>query len=155
MSKPVQMTLRLSPELWSAMQQVMAKTTHKSVNEFIRTCIRAYIDETGDIIGSRKHFQNRLAERMDRLEAMLLWNALQSQVLTARGMFTVLDELTPDDAEQEPPTPDIQLLRAFESSRKLLPKFLAEQAGTVNELEQYQRKQRKEKASQSNKANRR
>ena len=155
MSKPVQMTLRLSPELWSMMQQVMGKSTYKSVNEFIRTCIRAYIDETGDIIGSRKHFQNRLAERMDRLEAMLLWNALQSQVLTARGMFTVLDELTPDDAEQEPPTPDIQLLRAYESSRKLLPKFLTEQAGIVNELEQYQRKQRKEKAAQSSKANRR
>jgi hypothetical protein len=88
MSKPVQMTLRLSPEWWSLMQQVMGKTTYKSVNEFIRTCIRAYLDETGDIIGSRKHFQNRLAERMDRLEAMLLWNTLQSQVLTARGMFT-------------------------------------------------------------------
>jgi Arc/MetJ-type ribon-helix-helix transcriptional regulator len=154
MSKPVQMTLRLSPELWSLMQQVMGKTTYKSVNEFIRTCIRAYIDETGDIIGSRKHFQNRLAERMDRLEAMLLWNALQSQVLTARGMFTVLDELTPDDAEQEPPTPDIQLLRASESSRKLLPKFLAEQAIIVNELEQYQRKQRKERAAQGEKTNR-
>jgi hypothetical protein len=152
MSKPVQMTLRLSPELWSAMQQVMGKTTHKSVNEFIRTCIRAYLDETGDLIGSRKHFNNRLAERMDRLEAMLLWNALQSQVLTARGMFTVLDELTPEDAEQEPPTPDIQLLRAFESSRKLLPKFLAEQTPIVYELEQYQRKQRKEKAAQAEKA---
>ena len=36
MSKPVQMTLRLSPELWSLMQQVMGKTTYKSVNEFIR-----------------------------------------------------------------------------------------------------------------------
>jgi hypothetical protein len=91
---------------------------------------------------------------MNRLEAMLSWNALQSQVLTAKGMFTVLDELTPDDAEQEPPTPDIQLLRASESSRKLLPKFLAEQANIVNELEQYQRKQRKERASQGEKANR-
>ena len=152
MSKAVQMTLRLSPELWSAMQQVMGKTTHKSVNEFIRTCIRAYIDETGEIIGSRKHFNNRLAERMDRLEAMLLWNALQSQVLSARGMFTILDELTPEDAEQEPPTPDLQLLRAFESSRKLLPKFLAEQASTVQELEQYLGKQRKDKAAQAEKA---
>ena len=144
MSKPVQMTLRLSPELWALIQQSMSKTTHKSVNEFIRACIRAYIDETGDIIGSRKHFNNRLSERMDRLEAMLLWNALQSQVLTARGMFTVLDELTPEEAEQEPPTPDIQLARALESSKKLLPRFLAEQANIVHELEEFRRKQARE-----------
>ena len=71
MSKPVQMTLRLSPELWSLMQQVMGKSTYKSVNEFIRTCIRAYIDETGDIIGSRKHFQKSLQMRLDQLEAAM------------------------------------------------------------------------------------
>lgn len=62
---------------------------HKSVIEFIHACIRAYIDETGDIIGSRKHFSNHLNERMDRLGAMQLWNALHSQVLTARNELLV------------------------------------------------------------------
>jgi Arc/MetJ-type ribon-helix-helix transcriptional regulator len=141
MSKSIQMTLRLSPELWELMKQGMSKTSHKSVNEFIRACIRAYLDETGDILGSRKHFNNRLAERMDRLEALLLWNALQAQVLTARGLFTVLDELTPEDAQHEPPTPDVQLSRAVEASKRLLPQFLTEQAQIVAELEAFRRKQ--------------
>lgn len=143
MSKTVQLTLRLSPELWLLMQQALQHGTHRSVNEFVRTCIRAYIDETEDIIGSRKHFNNRLSERMDRLETMLLWNSLQSQVLTARGMFTVLDELTPEDAPQDPPTPDIQLERALESSKRLLPKFLVEQTGIINELEQHRKSKKK------------
>ena len=141
MSQTMQMTLRLSPELWALIQQSLSKTTHKSVSEFIRACIRAYIDETGDIIGSRKHFSNRMNERMDKLEAMLLWNALQSQVLTARGMFMLLDELTPEDAVQEAPTPDLQLTRALESSKKLLPRFLAEQTHIVQELEAFRRQQ--------------
>jgi uncharacterized protein (DUF1778 family) len=140
----IQITLRVSPDLWHLIQQGMRNTTHKSVNEFIRTCIRAYLDETGEIMGSRRHFNNRLAERMDRLEAMVLWNSLQAQTLTARGLFTVLDELTPE-AEQDPPTPEVQLGRAAEASRKLLPKFLSEQAVIVAEIEQFRRKQAKDK----------
>ena len=152
MSKPIQITLRLSVELWGLIEQSISKTTHKNVNEYIRACIRAYIDETGDILGSRKHFNNRLAERMDRLEAMVLWNALQSQVVTARGMFTVLDELTPDNAQQEPPTPDIQLTRAAESSKKLLPRFLAEQTSIVQEIEEFRRKQTRETQGKKSKS---
>lgn len=137
----IQMTLRVSQELWQLMQQAMSRTTHKSANEFIRACIRAYLDETGDILGSRKHFNNRMNERMDELEALVLWNALQNQVLTARGLFTVLDELNPDTA-QDPPSPEMQLSGANEAGRKLLSRFLSEQESIVRDLREHRRKRR-------------
>ena len=92
-NKNVRISLRVTPELWALMEQIMQKEGRRSINDFVQACIRAYIDETGDIIGSRRHFNKSMAARMDRLEALLLWNSLQSQVVTARGMFTVLDDL--------------------------------------------------------------
>jgi len=79
---------------------------------------------------------------MDRQEAAILWNSLLMQVLTARGLFTVMDELMPEDAEQEPPTPDEQITRAQEMSKKLLARFLPEQLQVIKDLEQYLRKQK-------------
>ena len=73
--KTVHLSIRVSEDLWLLMQQLIQKGGHANINEFVRTCIRAYVDETGDVIGSRRHFNNRLAERMDRLEALILWNS--------------------------------------------------------------------------------
>jgi hypothetical protein len=137
----IQLTLRVSPELWELMKQGMLNHKSSSMNEFIRSCIRSFLDETGDIMGSRRHFNKRMGERIDKLEAMLYWNSLTSQMLIARGMFTVLDELTPEDSEQDPPSPDEQMAKALEASKRLLPKFLTEQAAIVNEIDNYRRKQ--------------
>ena len=130
-NKSVRISLRVTPELWTLMEQIIQKEGRRSINEFVQACIRAYIDETGDVIGSRRHFSRRMNARMDRLEALLLWNSLQTQMLTARGLFTVMDELAPPDAPHEPPTPDQQLSHALESGRRLLPQFLQEQATIV------------------------
>jgi hypothetical protein len=138
----IQKTIRLSPELWLLAEQAMLHGKFRNLNDFVRTCIRSYIDETGETLGSRRYFNNRLAERMDRQEAALVWNSLLIQVLAARGMFTIMNELMPEDAEAEPPTPDEQLLRAQEMSRKLLPRFLTDQLTIIKDLEQYLRKQK-------------
>lgn len=125
-------------DLWELMKQGMEKQNHRSMNEYIRTCIRAYLDETGDIIGSRRHFSKRMGLRMDRLEAMLYWHSLTTQMLIARGLFTVLDELNPE-SENDPPTPDEQMGRAVEVSKRQLPKFIAEQSVIVNEIDNNRR----------------
>jgi uncharacterized protein (DUF1778 family) len=147
-NKNVRISLRVTPELWALMEQIMQKEGRRSINDFVQACIHAYIDEIGDIIGSRRHFNKSLATRMDHLEALLLWNSLQAQVVTARGMFTVMDELAPEDASEEPPTPDLQLTQAVETGRRLLPQFLQEQTTIVSELEQFRRKQAREKSKQ-------
>ena len=42
--------------------------------EIIREAIRLYIDEQQDIIGSRKHFQKSLQDRIERLEAAVAFH---------------------------------------------------------------------------------
>jgi hypothetical protein len=150
-TQSVQKTIRLTPELWLLVEQTMMHGKFRNLNDFLRTCIRSYIDETGETLGSRRYFNNKLAERMDRQEAAILWNSLLMQVLTARGLFTVLDELMPEDAPAEPPTPDEQIARAQEMSKKLLARFLPDQLQVIKELEQYLRRQ-KEVAAQAAKA---
>jgi Arc/MetJ-type ribon-helix-helix transcriptional regulator len=150
-TKDIQFTLRVSPELWDHIRQVLPKTAHKNVSEFIRACIRAYIDESADIMGSRRHFQNRLGERMDRLEALILWNALLGQMITARNAFTIMDELTPEDATEQPPQVEDQFAQSFDMSRKMLSAFLAQQQPIIDKLEEHQRKQRKDKHAQTDK----
>lgn len=145
MQKSVKITLRVTEDMMELMRQALRKTTHKNINEFLRECIRAYLDETGDIIGSRRHFNKRMNDRMDKLESMIVWHSLQTQTLTARGLFTVLDELAPEDAEKDPPTPDIQLRMAGDHSRQLLAKFLQDEAPIVNDITEYRRKLAKEK----------
>lgn len=39
--------------------------------DLIRESIRFYLDEQADIIGSRRHFQKSLQDRLDKLEAAL------------------------------------------------------------------------------------
>ena len=146
-NKTVRISLRVTPELWKLMEQIIQKQGHRSVNEFVQACIRAYIDETGDIIGSRRHFSRSMAARMDRLEALLLWHSLQTQVVASSGMFTLMDEIAPEDAENEPPTPDVQIGHANQLSRRLLPQFLKAQASCVQDLEVYVRKQKRRKAT--------
>jgi len=133
----IQKTIRLSPELWLLAEQAMMHGKFRNINDFIRTCIRSYIDETGDTLGSRRYFNNRMSQRMDRLEATSLWSTLQTQMLTARGIFTILDELSPEDSEAEPPNPEEQMARASEASKRFLARFLEEQTPVIAQLEQY------------------
>ena len=42
--------------------------------DIIREAIRLYLDNQEDIIGSRKHFQKSLQERLDRLESGLAFH---------------------------------------------------------------------------------
>jgi uncharacterized protein (DUF1778 family) len=136
---------RITDEMMELVRQAMSKTSYSNMTDFMSHVLREYLDDTANIVGSRRHFTNSMNARMDRIEALILWQSLLTQTLTARGLFTVLDELAPEDAVQEPPTPDIQLRMANEHSRQLLSRFLAEQASIVNDIAEYRRKQAKEK----------
>jgi hypothetical protein len=150
----IQKTIRLTPELWLLAEQAMMHGKFRNINDFIRTCIRSYVDETGDTLGSRRYFNNRMSQRMDRLEATSLWSALQTQktqMLMARGIFTILDELTPEDADAEPPTPDVQIAHASEASKRFLAKFLDDQSQIILQLEQHLSKKHAAKSDKPDK----
>jgi len=138
-------TVRMTRELHNLMAQVIEREGHTSVNSFINAAIRAYVDETGNIVGSRRHFSRRMQERMDRLEALLIWNALQGQVLNASGTFTILDNLFPEEEAHEPPSPDVQLNHANQVSRRHIGQFMAQQRDLIPVIEEQLKKERTKK----------
>jgi predicted DNA-binding protein len=79
----VKKTVRRSISMTQEMQDRLALLVSKYPRDFteadlIREALRMYLDEQEDLIGSRKHFQKSLRERVDQLEAAL---AFQLNVL--------------------------------------------------------------------------
>jgi predicted DNA-binding protein len=70
--KSVRRSLAMTPEMHNRLAQLVRKEP-RTVTEadLIREAIRHYLDEQEDLIGSRKHFQRSLRERIDQLEAAL------------------------------------------------------------------------------------
>lgn len=132
-AKSKQFTVRVTDEMWEQMERLMAREGHRSINEFVRTCIRDYIDRSGDAMNG--------AQTDSRLESLILWNSLQTQVLIAGGLFTIMQELTPVDAEQKLPSPDVQMRHAHKAGRRLLSQFLEDQASIVDKLAKHQQTQ--------------
>jgi Arc/MetJ-type ribon-helix-helix transcriptional regulator len=137
------LSIRITPALDQQLETLMTQQPqYKSKNELVRACIRAYLDETGDFLGSRRHFSKQMGERLDQIEASLLWQMLLTQMLIAQGHLTILDELVPADAAAEPPTPAEQLSRATQHSQRFLAHYLSEQEGLITQLSEHLRKKR-------------
>lgn len=145
MTAKIRTTLRLTPEMMARIEQGMQKVGQYSFNAFVLQCIEAYLDEVGEALGSRGYAAKRLREQMEKIESLILWQSLQNQMVTSRGLFTVLDELAPEDAEKDPPTPDIQIRMANDHARQLLGRFLYEQGSIVDDVTEYRRKLKKDK----------
>lgn len=73
--KSVRRSVSMTPEMGELITQLIAKQPRDiSEAEIIREAIRQYIDTQEDIIGSRKHFQKSLQERIERLEVALAFH---------------------------------------------------------------------------------
>jgi hypothetical protein len=76
----------MTPEMRERLAQLVSKQSREVTEaDLIREAIRRYLDEQEDLIGSRRHFQKSLQERLDRLEAAL---AFQLNVL----IFLIADD---------------------------------------------------------------
>ncbi len=75
----VQRTVAMTQEMRDRLALLISKQPRDTTEaDVIREAIRLYLDNQEDIIGSRKHFQKSLQERLDKLEAAL---AFQLNVL--------------------------------------------------------------------------
>lgn len=75
----VQHTIYLSPEMWDYLTQLANKRGRDcNENTLIREALRAYIDGQSEVIGSRRHFQKSLQERVDQFEERLTRSNTQS-----------------------------------------------------------------------------
>jgi len=67
--------LAMTPEMRDRLAQLVSKQPRNVTEaDLIRQAIRQYLDEQEDLIGSRKHFQKSLRERVDQLEATLTFH---------------------------------------------------------------------------------
>ena len=73
--KSVRRSLAMTPDMRDRLVQLVSKQPRNITEpDLIRQAIRQYLDEQEDLIGSRKHFQKSLRERVDQLETTLAFH---------------------------------------------------------------------------------
>ncbi len=73
--KTVRRSLAMTPAMRDRLAQLVSKQPRNVTEaDLIRQAIRQYLDEQEDLIGSRKHFQKSLRERIDQLESALAFH---------------------------------------------------------------------------------
>jgi predicted DNA-binding protein len=74
-NKTARRSIAMTPEMRELLAQVVSRQPRDVTEaDIIREAIRLYVDEQQDIIGSRKHFQKSLQDRVERLEATLAFH---------------------------------------------------------------------------------
>lgn len=73
--KSVRRSITMTQEMRDRLALLISKQPRDTTEaDIIREAIRLYLDSQEDIIGSRKHFQKSLQERLDKLEAALAFH---------------------------------------------------------------------------------
>ena len=73
--KSVQRSITMTQEMRDRLALLVSKQPRDTTEaDIIREAIRLYLDNQEDIIGSRKHFQKSLQDRLDRLESALAFH---------------------------------------------------------------------------------
>lgn len=73
--KSVQRSITMTQEMRDRLALLVSKQPRDTTEaDLIREAIRLYLDNQEDIIGSRKHFQKSLQDRLDRLESALAFH---------------------------------------------------------------------------------
>lgn len=73
--KSVQRSITMTQEMRDRLALLVSKQPRDTTEaDLIREAIRLYLDNQEDIIGSRKHFQKSLQDRLDKLEAVLTFH---------------------------------------------------------------------------------
>lgn len=73
--KTVRRSITMTQEMHDRLALLVSKQPRDTTEaDLIRAAVRLYLDNQEDIIGSRKHFQKSLQERLDKLEAVLVFH---------------------------------------------------------------------------------
>lgn len=73
--KSVRRSLSMTPEMRDRLALLVSKHPRDTTeSDLIREAVRLYLDNQEDMIGSRKHFQKSLQERLDKLESGLAFH---------------------------------------------------------------------------------
>jgi predicted DNA-binding protein len=73
--KTVRRSITMTQEMRDRLALLVSKHPRDTTEaDLIRESVRLYLDNQEDIIGSRKHFQKSLQERLDKLESALAFH---------------------------------------------------------------------------------
>lgn len=73
--KSVRRSITMTQEMRDRLALLVSKQPRDTTEaDVIREAVRLYLDNQEDIIGSRKHFQKSLQERLDNLETALAFH---------------------------------------------------------------------------------
>ena len=91
--KMVRRSISMTQEMRDRLALLVSKQPRDTTEvDIIREAVRLYLDNQEDIIGSRKHFQKSLQERLDRLEATFAFHQ--------NGLLYLLAALEPEGSPE-------------------------------------------------------
>lgn len=122
--KTVRRSISMTQEMHERLALLVSKhprDTHES--DLIREAIRAYLDQQEDLIGSRKHFQKSLQDRVDRLEEALTFHmTVITYLLTAlqpdREADALREAIIAAKREGETLRTQLQAVREMKASKR-------------------------------------
>ena len=71
----------------------------KQIAEVIRTAIREYLDNKGEIVGSRRYFTGRFRDEVHALRRELSWHQTLNTILTAEMLSILIRNTVEMDEE--------------------------------------------------------
>jgi Arc/MetJ-type ribon-helix-helix transcriptional regulator len=73
--KTVRRSIAMTPEMHDRLALLLSKHPRTTTEaDLIREAVRRFLDEQEDLIGSRRHFQKSMQERLDLLESALTFH---------------------------------------------------------------------------------
>ncbi|MBL8165263.1 MAG: hypothetical protein JNJ61_24990 [Anaerolineae bacterium] len=125
----VRVYARITPELYTLLQQVRVAKRFENDADLVRAALRAFLDEQSDQVGSKRHFNATFQRRMNRLD----WHLTVITYLLAQSLGMLIAHATgqklPGDALLE------QAIRLAAQNHRVLSDRLDEGRAKLEEAE--------------------
>lgn len=125
----VRVYARITPELYTLLQQVRVAKRFEHDSDLVRAALRAFLDEQSDQVASKRHFNATFQSRMNRLD----WHLTVITYLLAQALGMLIAHATgqklPGDALLE------QAIRLAGQNHRALADRLDESRAKVEEAE--------------------
>ncbi|MBI5668393.1 hypothetical protein FBR02_19890 [Anaerolineae bacterium CFX9] len=125
----VRVYARITPELYTLLQQVRVAKRFENDADLVRAALRAFLDEQSDQVASKRHFNTTFQRRMNRLD----WHLTVLTYLLAQALGMLIAHATgqklPGDALLE------QAIRMAAQNHRVLADRLDESRTRLEEAE--------------------
>lgn len=97
-----QIFTRISNTQLNSLEQVRVKKKYQYQSEVVRDAIEQYIQNEGNVIGSRRHFNQTMSKLLHELKEIILITFTWQLVLIAQGFTSLLRAISKEDLKLKP-----------------------------------------------------